>query len=203
MTTKPDFRNIYACTLPAPALFKYNIIVLVCIAHRLRFVVNPHIHAHLTTTLREEGVHTNMSVIIPRVSPNTGVELGCAKRVRHCYYCCTPIVNLVIHETHWVQVVEWYHPWANLAPTLTQYMDEQDVVLVCGCGNSEMSADMYDDGEGRLAHGCCLCDCLDVFVTLLCPLHMEGLFVVVYSIRFQGCFKCCSMQISCMLYMFS
>lgn len=59
-----------------------------------------------------------------------------------------PIINLVIHETHWVQVVEWYHPWANLAPTLTQYMDEQDVVLVCGCGNSEMSADMYDDGEG-------------------------------------------------------
>lgn len=47
----------------------------------------------------------------------------------------------------WVQVVEWYHPWANLAPTLTQYMDEQDEVLVCGCGNSEMSVDMYDDGE--------------------------------------------------------
>lgn len=46
-----------------------------------------------------------------------------------------------------LQVVEWYHPWANLAPTLTQYMDEQDEVLVCGCGNSEMSADMYDDGE--------------------------------------------------------
>eukprot|EP00752_Nemacystus_decipiens_P006125 g5524.t1 len=44
------------------------------------------------------------------------------------------------------EVVEWYHPWANLAPTLTQYMDEQDEVLVCGCGNSEMSADMYDDG---------------------------------------------------------
>eukprot|EP00903_Cladosiphon_okamuranus_P016669 g15371.t1 len=44
------------------------------------------------------------------------------------------------------EVVEWYHPWANLAPTLTQYMDEQDEVLVCGCGNSEMSVDMYDDG---------------------------------------------------------
>lgn len=43
--------------------------------------------------------------------------------------------------------MEWYHPWANLAPTLTQYMDEQDEVLVCGCGNSEMSVDMYDDGE--------------------------------------------------------
>ncbi|CAM9112308.1 unnamed protein product, partial [Ectocarpus fasciculatus] len=25
-------------------------------------------------------------------------------------------------------------------------MDEQDEVLVCGCGNSEMSVDMYDDG---------------------------------------------------------
>lgn len=45
--------------------------------------------------------------------------------------------------------MEWYHPWANLAPTLTQYMDEQDEVLVCGCGNSEMSVDMYDDGEIR------------------------------------------------------
>ncbi|CAM9307359.1 unnamed protein product [Ectocarpus sp. 12 AP-2014] len=44
------------------------------------------------------------------------------------------------------EVVEWYHPWGNLAPTLTQYMDEQDEVLVCGCGNSEMSVDMYDDG---------------------------------------------------------
>ncbi|CAM9153473.1 unnamed protein product [Pylaiella littoralis] len=44
------------------------------------------------------------------------------------------------------EVVEWYHSWANLAPTLTQYMDEQDEVLVCGCGNSEMSADMHDDG---------------------------------------------------------
>lgn len=48
------------------------------------------------------------------------------------------------------QVVEWYHPWASLAPTLTQYMDEQDQVLVCGCGNSEMSVDMYDDGESRV-----------------------------------------------------
>lgn len=55
---------------------------------------------------------------------------------------------LVILTIRWVQVVEWYHPWANLAPTLTQYMDEQDEVLVCGCGNSEMSVDMYDDGEG-------------------------------------------------------
>eukprot|EP00904_Undaria_pinnatifida_P004609 jgi/Undpi1/14149/HiC_scaffold_9.g03800.m1 len=45
-----------------------------------------------------------------------------------------------------VEVVEWYHPWSNLAPTLTQYMDEQDQVLVCGCGNSEMSIDMFDDG---------------------------------------------------------
>lgn len=53
-----------------------------------------------------------------------------------------------IHAIPWVQVVEWYHPWANLAPTLTQYMDEQDEVLVCGCGNSEMSVDMYDDGKG-------------------------------------------------------
>lgn len=54
----------------------------------------------------------------------------------------------MINEMHWKQVVEWYHSWANLAPTLTQYMDEQDEVLVCGCGNSEMSADMHDDGEG-------------------------------------------------------
>lgn len=43
--------------------------------------------------------------------------------------------------------MEWYHPWSNLAPTLTQYMDEEDAVLVCGCGNSELSVDMYDDGE--------------------------------------------------------
>lgn len=48
--------------------------------------------------------------------------------------------------------MEWYHPWANLAPTLTEYMDEQDEVLVCGCGNSEMSADMYDDGEGAMVY---------------------------------------------------
>lgn len=57
------------------------------------------------------------------------------------------------------QVIEWYHPWANLAPTLTQYMDEQDEVLVCGCGNSEMSVDMYDDGEGLalFSHGADSC----------------------------------------------
>lgn len=61
------------------------------------------------------------------------------------------------------QVVEWYHPWANLAPTLTQYMDEQDQVLVCGCGNSEMSVDMYDDGEMRL----CLIYLRNVFGLLL------------------------------------
>lgn len=43
--------------------------------------------------------------------------------------------------------MEWYHPWSNLATTLTQYMDVEDAVLVCGCGNSEMSVDMYDGGE--------------------------------------------------------
>lgn len=46
-----------------------------------------------------------------------------------------------------LQVSEWYHPWSNLAPILTQYMDEEDEVLECGCGNSEMCLDMYDDGE--------------------------------------------------------
>ncbi len=40
-------------------------------------------------------------------------------------------------------------------------MDEQDEVLVCGCGNSEMSVDMFDDGEdcpniGRFCFFCCL-----------------------------------------------
>lgn len=53
--------------------------------------------------------------------------------------------------------MEWYHPWANLAPTLTQYMDEEDEVLVCGCGNSEMSADMYDDGEHLRLMNAALC----------------------------------------------
>ncbi|CAM9270056.1 unnamed protein product [Scytosiphon promiscuus] len=50
------------------------------------------------------------------------------------------------------EAVEWYHPWANLAPTLTQYMDEQDDVLLCGCGNSELSVDMYDDGFGSIVN---------------------------------------------------
>lgn len=68
------------------------------------------------------------------------VEPTCMKYITY-YRCFNP------SPTHTVQVVEWYHPWANLAPTLTQYMDEQDEVLVCGCGNSEMSVDMYDDGE--------------------------------------------------------
>lgn len=63
----------------------------------------------------------------------------------------------IIFLTKCIQEVEWYHPWANLAPTLTQYMDEQDEVLVCGCGNSEMSVDMYDDGEDwpNITHFCC------------------------------------------------
>ncbi|CAM9421705.1 unnamed protein product, partial [Hapterophycus canaliculatus] len=50
------------------------------------------------------------------------------------------------------EAVEWYHPWANLAPTLIQYMDEQDDVLICGCGNSELSVDMYDDGFGSIVN---------------------------------------------------
>lgn len=28
-------------------------------------------------------------------------------------------------------------------------MDEDDAVLVCGCGNSELGVDMYDDGENQ------------------------------------------------------
>ncbi|CAM9505405.1 unnamed protein product, partial [Discosporangium mesarthrocarpum] len=44
------------------------------------------------------------------------------------------------------EAFEWYHSWATLAPSLTQYMDEDDEILVCGCGNSELSVDMYDDG---------------------------------------------------------
>lgn len=46
-----------------------------------------------------------------------------------------------------LQVVEWYQPWVNLAPTLTRYIDKKDEILVCGCGNSEMSVDMFDDGK--------------------------------------------------------
>lgn len=47
-----------------------------------------------------------------------------------------------------LQVIE-YHPWVTLAPTLTRYIDQKDEILVCGCGNSEMSVDMFDDGKSE------------------------------------------------------
>lgn len=49
------------------------------------------------------------------------------------------------------QIMEWYLPWSKLAPCLTQYMDGEDDILVCGCGNSEISVDMHDDGEKQLS----------------------------------------------------
>eukprot|EP00611_Tribonema_gayanum_P030726 TRINITY_DN861_c1_g2_i2.p2 TRINITY_DN861_c1_g2~~TRINITY_DN861_c1_g2_i2.p2 ORF type:complete len:326 (-),score=139.27 TRINITY_DN861_c1_g2_i2:772-1749(-) len=47
-------------------------------------------------------------------------------------------------------VFEWYHPWENIAPSLVQYMDEGDDVLVCGCGNSALSAAMHGAGFARV-----------------------------------------------------
>ncbi|CAM9386929.1 unnamed protein product, partial [Choristocarpus tenellus] len=62
---------------------------------------------------------------------------------------------------------EWYHPWATLAPFLTQYMDEDDMILVCGCGNSEMSVDMYDDGFENI---------VNVDISRVVILQMEDLY---------------------------
>lgn len=58
--------------------------------------------------------------------------------------------------------MEWYLPWSKLAPCLTKYMDGKDDILVCGCGNSEMSVDMQDDGENNLRGG------IDVMILNIC-----------------------------------
>ncbi|CAN0208736.1 unnamed protein product, partial [Phaeothamnion confervicola] len=44
------------------------------------------------------------------------------------------------------EVFEWYHPWPNLAPSLSRYLATTDRVLLCGCGNSDMGAEMCADG---------------------------------------------------------
>ncbi|CAM9725551.1 unnamed protein product [Chrysoparadoxa australica] len=45
-----------------------------------------------------------------------------------------------------IEPFEWYQSWNNLAPSLLQYVDEMDAVLMCGCGSSTMTLDMFDDG---------------------------------------------------------
>lgn len=88
------------------------------------------------------------------VQATTKDEVGLHTPAQDCTTRSFQEFDRTLSSTAWIphlphlQPVEWYHPWANLAPTLTQYMDEQDDVLVCGCGNSELSVDMYDDGEG-------------------------------------------------------
>lgn len=48
--------------------------------------------------------------------------------------------------------MEWYHPWINLATSLRHYIDKNDKILVVGCGNSEMSADMYAEGYRNITN---------------------------------------------------
>ncbi|XP_077188691.1 eEF1A lysine and N-terminal methyltransferase [Paroedura picta] len=41
---------------------------------------------------------------------------------------------------------EWYGEWEELRGPLERYLRRRDSILVVGCGNSEMSEQLYDDG---------------------------------------------------------
>ncbi|XP_034265708.1 eEF1A lysine and N-terminal methyltransferase isoform X3 [Pantherophis guttatus] len=41
---------------------------------------------------------------------------------------------------------EWYGEWSGLGPTLGRYLRLRDSILVVGCGNSELSEHLYDEG---------------------------------------------------------
>ncbi|XP_060088414.1 eEF1A lysine and N-terminal methyltransferase [Heteronotia binoei] len=41
---------------------------------------------------------------------------------------------------------EWYGEWEELREPLERYLRPRDSILVVGCGNSEMSEQLYDDG---------------------------------------------------------
>jgi SAM-dependent methyltransferase len=41
---------------------------------------------------------------------------------------------------------EWYGEFSQLCGTLTKYCKPTDLILVAGCGNSDLSADLYDVG---------------------------------------------------------
>lgn len=44
------------------------------------------------------------------------------------------------------QSFEWYGDYSEIKKILLRYMKPQDDVLIIGCGNSSLSADLYDDG---------------------------------------------------------
>jgi ubiquinone/menaquinone biosynthesis C-methylase UbiE len=43
---------------------------------------------------------------------------------------------------------EWFKTYQDLKPVLSKYIKKRHKVLVVGCGNSELSANLYDDHEG-------------------------------------------------------
>ena len=45
---------------------------------------------------------------------------------------------------------DWYFGWKRLSKEIEHHFSSSDEVLVLGCGNSEMSADMLDDGFPRI-----------------------------------------------------
>ncbi|CAH0383255.1 unnamed protein product [Bemisia tabaci] len=48
------------------------------------------------------------------------------------------------------KVFEWYGEYVELCTLLHKYMKAQDVILNVGCGNSKLSADLYDAGFKNL-----------------------------------------------------
>lgn len=40
---------------------------------------------------------------------------------------------------------EWFKGYKELKPVFSKYIKKEHKVLVVGCGNSELSADLYDD----------------------------------------------------------
>ncbi|XP_066480188.1 eEF1A lysine and N-terminal methyltransferase [Tiliqua scincoides] len=47
---------------------------------------------------------------------------------------------------------EWYGEWEELRPTLGRYLRLRDSILVVGCGNSELSEQLYDVGYQDIAN---------------------------------------------------
>jgi len=67
------------------------------------------------------------------------------------------------------EVFDWYQPYSTLKPQLTPYLsvDPEFEILIPGCGNSSLGADLYDDGYLNITN----VDTSSVVISQMTDLH--------------------------------